>query len=126
MAVATALAIAFPLSLVPRFAPNGVAISGRSSEYVYTGLGCVFGLLFTAVASRWYEWRVSGRGERDGRRHKFGVRRLTNSIGAWRDSFVPTFITAVLVTVMFVGNLTVGSKFFERIREAANVRGERD
>jgi hypothetical protein len=125
VAVATALAIAFPLSLVPRFAPNGVALSGRSSEYVYTGLGCVFGLLFTAAASRWHEWRrVSGRGERDGRRHKIGVRRLTNSIGkASRNSFIPTSIAAVLVTVVFVGNLTVGTRFFERLPEGANPRG---
>jgi hypothetical protein len=124
VAVATALAIAFPLSLVPRFAPNGVAVSGRSSEYVYTGLGCVFGLLFTAAATRWCEWRVFGRGGRDGRRREIGTGRLANGIGkAWRDSLVPTAIAAALVTVVFVGNVTVGTRFFERLPEGTNPHG---
>jgi hypothetical protein len=124
VAVATALAIGFPLSLVPRFAPNGVAISGRSSEYVYTGLGCVFGLLFTAVAASCYEWRVSGRAEHDGGRRTMGLRRLVESAGkAWRDSLGPTAIAAFLVTVVFIGNLTVGTRFFERLPEGVNPRG---
>ena len=107
-AVATALAIAFPLTLAPRLASNGVAISGRSSEFVYAGLGCVIGLLFTAAASKWYAWCVNGRGERDGRRHK------------WRDSFIPTCIAAVLVTVVFVGNVTVGTRAQERLPQGAH------
>ncbi len=124
VAVATALAIAFPLSLVPRFAPNGVAVSGRSSEYVYTGLGCVFGLLFAAAASRWYEWRAVGRGERNGCRHDVRTGRLANVIRkVWRDSFVPTAVAAALVTVVFVGNVTVGTRFFERLPEGANPHG---
>jgi hypothetical protein len=124
VAVATALAIAFPLSLVPRLAPHGAAISGRSSEYVYTGLGCVIGLLFTAAASTRYVGRASRRGRLDGRRHKIGVRRRTNSTGkAWRDSFSFTFIAAVLATVVFVGNVTVGTRFFERLPEGATPHG---
>ncbi|WP_156766734.1 hypothetical protein [Mycobacterium sp. E2327] len=124
VAVATMLAIAFPLSLVPRFAPNGVAVSGRSSEYVYTGLGCVFGLLFAAAATRWYEWRLSGRGGRAGRGSKIRTGRLANAIGnAWRDSLVPTAIAAALVTVVFVGNVTVGTRFFERLPEGSNPHG---
>lgn len=110
-AVATALAIGYPLSLVPRLAPHGVSLSGRASEYVYTGLGCVIGLLFTAAASRWYAWRESAPGERDGRRHK------------WRYSFIPTSLAALLATVVFVGNVTVGNRFYERLPEAANPHG---
>jgi hypothetical protein len=106
-AVATALAIAFPLTLAPRLASNGVAISGRSSEFVYAGLGCVIGLLFTAAASKWYAWRTNLEGERTDRRHK------------WRDSFIPTCIAAVLVTVVFVGNVTVGTRAQERLPQGA-------
>jgi hypothetical protein len=107
-AVATALAIAFPLTLAPRLASNGVALSGRSSEYVYAGLGCVIGLLFTAAASKWYAWRTNLEGERADRRHK------------WRDTFIPTCIAAALVTVVFVGNVTVGTRFQERLPEGAH------
>ena len=113
VAVATALAIAFPFSLLPRLAPVGVAISGRSSEYVYTGLGCVIGLLFTASTSRRYARRVS--------RPKIGARHRTNSTGkAWRDSFIATGIGAVLAIVVFVGNVTVGTPFFQRLPEKPN------
>jgi hypothetical protein len=106
-AVATALAIAFPLSLAPRLASNGVAISGRSSEFVYAGLGCVIGLLFTAAASKWYAWRTN-LGESADRRHQ------------WRDSFIPTCVAAALVTVVFVGNVTVGTRVQERLPEGAH------
>jgi hypothetical protein len=109
--VATALAIAFPLTLAPRLASNGVAMSGRSSEYVYTGLGCVIGLLFTAAASKWYAWRTNLEGERADRRHK------------WRDTFIPTAVAAVLASVVFVGNVTVGTRFYERLPQGANPHG---
>lgn len=104
-AIATALAIAFPLTLAPRLASNGVAISGRSSEFVYTGLGCVIGLLFTAAASKWYAWRTNLEGERADSRHK------------WRDTFIPTAVAALLMTVVFVGNVTVGTRWIERVPE---------
>src|SRR4029079_6148824 len=45
LVVSAAIAVAFPLSRSPRCAPDGVAISGRSAEYVFAGMGCVFGLL---------------------------------------------------------------------------------
>jgi hypothetical protein len=107
-AIATALAIAFPLTLAPRLASNGVAISGRSSEFVYAGLGCVIGLLFTAAASKWYAWCTNLDGERADGRHQ------------WRDSFIPTCIAAGLVTLVFVGNVTVGTRFQERLPEGAH------
>jgi hypothetical protein len=106
-AVATALAIAFPLTLAPRLASNGVALSGRSSEFVYAGLGCVIGLLFTAAASR-HAWRVLWQGERADRRRR------------WLASFVPTCVAAVLMTVVFVGNVTVGTRFQERLPEGTH------
>ncbi|ORW39375.1 hypothetical protein [Mycobacterium paraense] len=124
VAVATVLAIAFPISLVPRFAPNGVAVSGRSSEYVYTGLGCVFGLLFSAAASSWYESRVFRRAGRDGPRDENRTGGMADVIGkAWRDSLLPTAIAAALITVVFVGNVTVGTRFFERLPEGTKPHG---
>ncbi|MBV9720871.1 MAG: hypothetical protein JO082_03000 [Mycobacterium sp.] len=110
-AIATALAIGYPLSLAPRLASHGVAISGRSSEFVYTGLGCVIGLLFAAAAGKWYAWRTNLEGERDDRRHR------------WRDSFIPTSVAAGLATVVFIGNVTVGVRFFERLPEEAHPQG---
>ena len=111
VAVAMSLAVAFPLSLVPRLAPSGVAISGRSSEYVFAGLGCVIGLLFTRQMVPYGH----------GRHRKIAVlRRWTDSQGGgWRK----TFIAAVLATVVFVGNVTVGTAFYERLPEASNPQG---
>jgi hypothetical protein len=124
MAVAAALAIAFPLSLVPRLAPVGVGISGRSSEYVYTGLGCVLGLLFTLEASRWHILQVSRRDEPDSDHRKIGVRRRNGwAREAWREALTPTSIATFLATVVFVGNVTVGTPFFQRLPEAANPKG---
>src|SRR5664280_2787455 len=45
IAVIGVIAVGYPVSLVPRLAPTGVALSGRMSEYVYVGLGCALGLL---------------------------------------------------------------------------------
>jgi hypothetical protein len=107
-AIAAAMAFAFPLTLAPRLASNGVAISGRSSEYVYTGLGCVIGLLFIAEASKWYAWRTNLEGERPDPRHR------------WRDTFMPTFVATLLATVVFVGNVTVGTRYTERVPEGTH------
>jgi len=107
-AIAAALAFAFPLTLAPRLASNGVAISGRSSEYVYTGLGCVIGLLFTVAASKWYKWRTNLEGELSGPRRN------------WRDTAIPTLVAVAIATVVFVGNVTVGTRYTERVPEGAH------
>ena len=125
VAVAMTLAVAFPLSLVPRLSPSGVGLSGRSSEYVFAGLGCVIGLLFTAATSREDVRHMFQRGHHDGRHSKFAVRRRWTTSGgeAWRKTFIVTFIAAVLATVVFVGNVTVGTAFYERLPEASNPQG---
>lgn len=103
MIIAVALAIAYPLSLIPRLAPGGVAISGRSSEYVFTGLGCVLGLFAEVSAWRWPSQ----------------LDRLKNLLA--RVCKTPVIIFFLIV--VFVGNITVGTAFYERLPEASNPPG---
>ena len=108
VAVAMAVAIAYPLSLVPRLASNGVAISGRSSEYIFAGLGCVIGLLLTEAMPRRGAWRL--------RAAPAEFVRWPRTAKAWNR----TFIAAVLATVVFVGNVTIGTAFYQRLPEATH------
>ena len=124
LAIAMALAIAYPITLVSRLSQQGASLSGRSSEFVYTGVGCIIGMLFIPTASRWHRRRASARGERDGHRQEDKVRRPSTSTGkALRDTVIPASIAAALATVVFVGNVTVGTRFFERLPEGANPHG---
>jgi hypothetical protein len=125
VAVAMTLAVAFPLSLVPRLAPNGVDMSGRSSEYVFAGLGCVIGLLFTKVVSREEVPQIFARDNHGGPHRRIAIlRRRTQSVGgARRPTIIATFIAAVLATVVFVGNVTIGTPFYERLPEGPNPQG---
>ncbi len=105
MLVAIGVAAAYPLSLAARLAPIGVAISGRSSEYVFAGLACGVGLLAGATLS----W---------GRNHR--------EDGPPGAKFLGRHLTAVaagLVTVVFVGNVTIGTAFYQRLPEAATPTG---
>ncbi len=104
MLVAIGVAAAYPLSLVPRLLPNP-AISGRSSEYVYAGLGCVLGLL-TVETLRW--------------RKSVGEERPTRlGLVGWHRAAV----AAGLVTVIFIGNVTVGEAFYQRLPESVPPQG---
>jgi hypothetical protein len=107
MGGAVIVAVAYPLTLVPRLAPEGVAISGRSSEYVFLGLGCVVGLLVTEPAY--------GRVARRLRR----VRWAKN-----RNLQMRTTVATVLAAVVLVGNVTIGTAFYERLPEATHPRGD--
>lgn len=101
--IAVIIAIAYPLSLVPRLAPGGVAISGRSSEYVFAGLGCVLGLFAEVSVWRWP-------GEFD---------RLKNLLAM----LCKTPVIICIITVVFVGNITIGTAFYERLPESSNPPG---
>jgi hypothetical protein len=103
--VALGIAVLFPLSLIPRLAPDGVNISGRSSEYVFAGVGCVLGLLVTDSA-----WRRRRQGQ-----HR------SNRVGkvGWRV----TAIASVLISLVFVGEITIGTPFYELMSESSHPRG---
>jgi hypothetical protein len=101
--VAMVVTVLFPVSLLPRLAPVGVAISGRSSEYVFTGLGCVLGLLVDVKA-----WP---------RRHRHGPRRRLES--GWRRTAVAT----LFILIVFVGEVSVGTASYQLLPESANPPG---
>jgi hypothetical protein len=103
MIIAVALAIAYPLSLIPRLTPGGVAISGRSSEWVFAGLGCVLGLFAEASA-------LQSRGNSN---------RLNKLLG--RLSKTPIIICSI--TIVFIGNITIGTPFYQRLPEESNPPG---
>lgn len=105
MAVAGLVAAAYPLSLIPRLAPNGVAISGRSSEYVFAGLACVVGLL-AAVATG--PDPVARR-----------VRADKQSIARRADLLLMT----ALITIVFIGHVTIGTAFYQRLPESKQPSG---
>jgi hypothetical protein len=105
MVVAMAVAVVFPLSLVPRLAPDGVAISGRSSEYIFVGLACVVGLLAEQVT-----WR---------RRSQEGQAAARAVLG----KCCRTPVVAGLITLVFVGEVTIGTAFYQRAPEASHPKG---
>jgi hypothetical protein len=110
--VAVAIALIFPFALIPRLAPEGVAVSGRSFEYVFAGVGCVLGLLIAEVG-----WRRTGRHVRRTGRTVF-IRRNRPAIARYR-----TLLAAGLVTVVFVGDVTIGTAFYQQLPEATHPTG---
>jgi hypothetical protein len=50
LVIAIAVAAAFPASQLPRLTAEGGDIASRSSEYLFTGLGCVLALLLEGTA----------------------------------------------------------------------------
>jgi hypothetical protein len=105
MVVAIVVAVLFPLSLVPRLSAYGVNLSGRSSEYVFTGLGCVLGLLVSE--ERWNRYRQQAkRGTRTG-------------IVGWKRTAVATG----LITLVFIGEVTIGTPFYELMPETSHPEG---
>lgn len=105
MAVAVIVAVAYPLSLAPRLAPDGVAISARSWEYVFTGLGCVLGLLA--------EERVS-------RRRDQSKQQAMRTVLVGRPR---ALVAAGLVTVIFIGSVSIGTAFYQLLPESSHPQG---
>jgi hypothetical protein len=106
MAVAIVVAVAFPLSLVPRLALIGVAISGRSAEYIFFGLACVVGLLANEAALP---------------RRRFQHLRLPirAALVGWRR----TALATGLVTLVFIGDVTIGTAFYQQLPESSHPQG---
>jgi hypothetical protein len=105
VAIAIGVAVLFPLSLVPRLAPNGVAISARSWEYVFVGLGCILGLLVRDAA--WPQHRRNR------------LRTRLSALVGWRR----TALAVGLVTLVFIGDVTIGTPFYQLLPEASHPQG---
>ena len=112
MLVAIGVAAVYPLSLLPRLAPVGVTISGRSSEYLFTGLACIAALIVAAEAN-W--WRTS-----PWRRRR---RRRSRPDTPPRSGWLRVAIGAAVVTVVFIGNITIGTASYELLPESVNPPG---
>ena len=79
---------------------------GRSSEYVFAGLGCILGLLVTeSTSSR-------------GLRHLGFIRWPWTALA--RNKAV---VAAALASVVLVGDVTIGTAFYQRLPEATHPQG---
>jgi len=105
MIVATAVAVVFPLTLLPRLTSVGGAVSARSSEYVFTGLGCVLGLLAVEAP----RLRKGTPNRRPGQGALAGGRR--------------TLIVVLAVTAIFVGELAIGVRYDQLLPESSHPQG---
>ena len=104
-AIAIGIAVLFPLSLIPRLAPGAVAISGRSAEYIFTGLGCTVGLLASDAV-----WP----------RHRRRLQRTQlTALQGWRR----TALATGLVTLVFIGDVTIGTAFYQLLPESSHPQG---
>ena len=104
MAVAICIAVVYPFILVPRLAPSGVAISARSWEYVFTGLGCVIGSLVDEGVRR---------------RHRQSTKQAKPTLVGWHG----TLVAVAAITLVFVGNITIGTAFYELLPEQSHPQG---
>lgn len=103
MVIAMAVAVAFPFSLLPRLTANGGAVSSRSSEYIFTGLGCVLALLVEQAPR-------SRRGRSKAARDVL--------MGGLR-----TLVTAGAVTMVFIGDVTIGTAYGQLLPESSHPQG---
>ena len=105
IAIAIFVAVLFPLTLIRGLAPEGVAISARSWEYVFIGLGCVLGML--AKDATWP-------------RHRRELQRTKlSALVGWRRTAVAT----ALVTLVFVGDVTIGTAYNQLLPESSHPQG---
>jgi hypothetical protein len=93
VAVATIIAISFPLTLLPRLTPEGSAISARTSELIFTAIGCTVGLL----------WEEAGRSA------SLGTQRIP-SLAPWNK--IRTLVATFLASLVLIGQVSIGTSFF--------------
>jgi hypothetical protein len=106
IAVAMAIAIVFPFSQLPRFTSAAGALASRSSEYVFTGLGCVLALFAEQITRRQH-----GAPRRCSTRPKF-------------STWCRTLVVAGMVTTVFLGDVTVGTTYSQVLRESSHPAGD--
>jgi hypothetical protein len=92
--IAMIMAAAFPASQLLRLTANGDTIAGRSSEYLFTGLGCVLALLA--------EKRI-----------------LSDRVMTWPRGL----LAAGLVTVVLIGATTIANTYSQLLPEVSNPQG---
>jgi hypothetical protein len=92
--IAMVMAAAFPASQLIRLTANGDTIAGRSSEYLFTGLGCVLALL---AEKRLQSARVT--------------------------TWVRSLLGGILVTIVLIGTTTIANAYTQLLPEAANPPG---
>jgi hypothetical protein len=92
--IAMAMAAAFPVSQLLRLTTDGDTLAARSSEYLFTGLGCILALLA--------DQRIQSR-------------RLVAGLRA--------VVAAAVITVVLVGAATIGTPYLGLLPEAANPPG---
>ena len=92
--IAMVMAAAFPASQLIRLTPNGDTIAGRSSEYLFTGLGCILALLAEK-------------------------RTQSTRVGTWPRSI----LAASLVTVVLIGATTIANTYSQLLPEVTNPQG---
>jgi hypothetical protein len=106
LAIAAIIAISFPFTLLPRLTAVGSAISARTSEYVFMGLGCTLGLLALPAIPR-----------------LDASNKLQRLYGALGKLFRPvdfvlasrrgTLVLTAMVTVIFFGEIAIGNDYSE-------------
>lgn len=93
IAVAAIIAISFPFTLLLRLTVAGVPISARTSEFVFTALGCTLGLLMKDVAPS----------------TPIGIQRAKSlaPTGGLR-----TLLATLLLSLVLIGQVSIGNSFF--------------
>ena len=97
------VAAAFPLSQFPRLTTEGGALSSRSSEYLFTGMGCIFGLL--------------------------AERTVRSRLGKLKHPHFPeipwlrSLVAAGVVTIILIGDASIASTYTELLPEVPNPPG---
>ena len=102
IAVAALLAITFPFTLLPRLTADGSAISGRTTEFIFTAIGCTLGLLMVDVA----------------RSDPSGARRSRNLV---RAGGIGTLLATLLLSLVFVGQVSIGNSFYMLLPDDGNI-----
>jgi hypothetical protein len=93
VAVAAICAIAFPFTLLPRLTGTGTALSARTSELVFTAIGCSIGLLWEEFGNSKYS----------------GTLRTSRLV---RFDRAGTLFIASLLSLVLVGQVSVSTSFY--------------
>jgi hypothetical protein len=105
--VASVIAISYPFTLLPRFTADGGPVSARTSEYVFTGVGCILGLLAVepVISRHASSNRLS--------------RALNSALGGWRGMLA----LISLLTLVFVGQIAIGNTYFQLLPPSTTAPG---